>query len=241
MGCLKTVAYSFTLLLFSISWLSWIVMLGGVAGMQAKCGGYLGHTVNITIGGQDFTGIDEGCDTTNTTAFIWWSTWFEFFLLILLSVAECGRVQGLFLTKQLFLAMVSVCMMLAADRANVVISNFDGALRTSARVCMAGQVITIVCNLVMLLYFGGEIQEMRAVHGSGGKFRTDKGGEASPISADMQSLQLGENPHPGDVFQRLYLTGSASMVVPPSAPESKAAQKTSRAAAAALGEDSWQA
>lgn len=33
------VAYSFTLLLFSISWLSWIVMLGGVAGMQAKCGG----------------------------------------------------------------------------------------------------------------------------------------------------------------------------------------------------------
>ncbi len=43
----------------------------------------------------------------------------------------------------------------------------------------------------MLLYFGGEIQEMRAVHGSGGKFRTDKGGEASPISADMQSLQLG--------------------------------------------------
>ncbi len=109
--------------------------------------------MNITIGGQDFTGIDEGCDTTNTTAFIWWSTWwvqahrpamtshgeadlhdalcgalqpsvvpspaasylpamdeqgfespapsrFEFFLLILLSVAECGRVQGLFLTKQ---------------------------------------------------------------------------------------------------------------------------------------------
>lgn len=31
--------------------------------------------MNITIGGQDFTGIDEGCDTTNTTAFIWWSTW----------------------------------------------------------------------------------------------------------------------------------------------------------------------
>lgn len=50
-----------------------------------------------------------------------------------------------------------------------------------------------------------------------------------------------ENPHPGDVFQRLYLTGSASMVVPPAAPESKQAQKSSRAAAAALGADSWQA
>lgn len=37
-----------------------------------------------------------------------------------LSVAECGRVQGLYLTKQLFLAMTSVCLMLAADRANVV-------------------------------------------------------------------------------------------------------------------------
>ena len=37
-----------------------------------------------------------------------------------LSVAECGRVQGLYLTKQIFLAMVSVCLMLAADRANVV-------------------------------------------------------------------------------------------------------------------------
>ena len=55
----------------------------------------------------------------------------------------------------------------------------------------APQVITIICNLVMLLYFGGEIHEMRAVHGGGGGFGSDKGGEASPISADMQSLQLG--------------------------------------------------
>lgn len=37
-----------------------------------------------------------------------------------LSVAECGRVQGLYLTKQIFIAMVTVCLMLAADRANVV-------------------------------------------------------------------------------------------------------------------------
>jgi hypothetical protein len=42
-------------------------------------------------------------DTTNTTAWIWWTVWFEFFLLVLLSVAECCRVQGLYLTKQLFL------------------------------------------------------------------------------------------------------------------------------------------
>lgn len=53
----------------------------------------------------------------------------------------------------------------------------------------APQVITIICNLVMLLYFGGEIQEMRSVHGGG--FGSDKGGEASPISADMQTVQLG--------------------------------------------------
>lgn len=46
--------------------------------------------------------------------------------------------------------MVSVCLMLAADRANVVVSTFDGALRTSARACMAGQVITIICNLIMV-------------------------------------------------------------------------------------------
>lgn len=46
-------------------------MLGGVAGMQAKCGGYLGKEVNISIGGQDLKGFAEGCDTTNTTAFIW--------------------------------------------------------------------------------------------------------------------------------------------------------------------------
>lgn len=41
--------------------------------------------------------------------------------------------------------MVSVCLMLAADRANVVIAQYDdvegaGALRTSAQACMAGQV-----------------------------------------------------------------------------------------------------
>lgn len=35
-------------------------------------------------------------------------------------MAECGRVQGLYLTKQIFIAMTSVCLMLAADRANVV-------------------------------------------------------------------------------------------------------------------------
>ena len=56
---------------FATSWLSWIIMLGGVAGMQAKCGGYLGKEVNISIGGQDLKGFAEGCDTTNTTAFIW--------------------------------------------------------------------------------------------------------------------------------------------------------------------------
>ena len=50
--------------------------------------------------------------------------------------------------------MVSVCLMLAADRANVVVSTFDGALRTSARACMAGQVITIVCNLIMVRRLG---------------------------------------------------------------------------------------
>lgn len=46
---------------------------------------------------------------------------------------------------QIFIAMVSVCLMLAADRANVVIAQYDdvegaGALRTSAQACMAGQV-----------------------------------------------------------------------------------------------------
>ncbi len=66
--------------------------------MQAKCGGYLGRQVNISIGGQSLQGFTEGCDTTNTTAFIWWTVWFEFFLLVLLSVAECGRVRGLYLT-----------------------------------------------------------------------------------------------------------------------------------------------
>ncbi len=106
-----------------------------------------------------------------------------------LSVAECGRVQGLYLTKQLFLAMVSVCLMLAADRANVVsgvcwgcsaimlsweasldqhfsptksaeapthlagitqvAATFDGALKASAQATLAGQVVTIICNLIM--------------------------------------------------------------------------------------------
>ena len=46
-------------------------------------------------------------DTTNNTAWIWWTVWFEFFLLVLLSVAECCRVQGLYLTKQLFLVSVA--------------------------------------------------------------------------------------------------------------------------------------
>lgn len=28
-------------------------------------------------------GVQEGCNTTNTTAFIWWTVFFEFFLLVL--------------------------------------------------------------------------------------------------------------------------------------------------------------
>ncbi len=30
-----------------MSWCSFVIMLGGVIGMQAKCGGYLGHTFRI--------------------------------------------------------------------------------------------------------------------------------------------------------------------------------------------------
>ena len=41
---------------------------------------------------------------------------------------------------QIFLCMVSVVMMVAADRSHVVISTWDGALQISAQVCMAGQV-----------------------------------------------------------------------------------------------------
>jgi hypothetical protein len=158
---LLTAAYT----LFTITWLSWIIMLGGVAGMQAseglgilehsaklpwiplqaaerfslwlqaKCGGFLGRSVNVVLNGESYENFVEGCSTTNTTAFIWsvvglqgslaecpagpawqrggskpspspascccrWTVWFEFFLLILLSVAECGRVRGLYLTKQ---------------------------------------------------------------------------------------------------------------------------------------------
>lgn len=66
--------------------------------VQAKCGGYLGREVNISVGGNDLSGFVDGCNTVNTTAFIWWTVWFEFFLLVLLSVAECGRVRGLYLT-----------------------------------------------------------------------------------------------------------------------------------------------
>lgn len=105
-------------------------MLGGNAGMQARCGGYLGKPVAIPGFPDEYD--FEDCDTTTTTSFVWWSTFFEasdgckagdarhtyrtalshprhlrrhshpplpqFFLLILLSVAECGRVQGLYLT-----------------------------------------------------------------------------------------------------------------------------------------------
>lgn len=62
----------------------------------------LGFKIKIKLPGDTAEDGDvvDGCDTTNTTAFIWWSTWFEFFMLILLSVAECGRVKGLYLTKQ---------------------------------------------------------------------------------------------------------------------------------------------
>ena len=81
-------------------------------------------------------------------------------------------------------------MMLAADRSHVVAATYTGALRGSAYACLAGQVVTIVCNLFMvrclggrgapqrcqlthlstmhlypqLLYFGGEVADMRRSH-----------------------------------------------------------------------------
>lgn len=64
--------------------------------------------------------------------------------------------------KQLFIAMVSVCLMLAADRSNVVISTYEGALRTSAQACMAGQVITIICNLLLVSPPGHGMQRQAA-------------------------------------------------------------------------------
>lgn len=53
-------------------------------------------------------------------------------------------------SKQIFLAMVTVCLMLAADRAHVVADTFDGSLRAAAAATLAGQICTIICNLVLV-------------------------------------------------------------------------------------------
>ena len=62
--------------------------------MQAKCGGY--PLVKITLLGD----VTEGCDTTSSTAFIWWAAVFEAILLVILSVAQCARLQGLMVSAE---------------------------------------------------------------------------------------------------------------------------------------------
>lgn len=46
--------------------------------------------------------------------------------------------------------MVSVCLMLAADRTHIVAANYGGSLRVSACVTLAGQIVTLLCNLLMV-------------------------------------------------------------------------------------------
>lgn len=49
-------------------------------------------------------------------------------------------------SKQIFLAMSTVCLMLAADRSHVVADTFEGALRHAAQATLAGQVVTMMCS-----------------------------------------------------------------------------------------------
>lgn len=48
----------------------------------------------------------------------------------------------------------AVCLMLAADRAHVVAATFEGALRASAAVTLLGQIVTIMCNFVLVRQTG---------------------------------------------------------------------------------------
>ncbi len=66
-----------THIIFALCWVGWLCMLGGAAGMQAKCGGYgpinLSKLTNSTIvpGSADDWIIEDGCSSAKTTSLIW--------------------------------------------------------------------------------------------------------------------------------------------------------------------------
>ena len=132
------------------------------------------------------------------------------------------------LTKQLFLAMSSVVLMVAADKvcvcgvllhcpprtndapspaplrgprqANMVSQNYEGALEHSAQAALAGAVVCIVCNLVMLLYFGGELAERLPVfpRARGGKGAAADGGAGQTYN--LTAEMVGSSFQPGPAY-----------------------------------------
>eukprot|EP00887_Chlorella_sp_A99_P005315 scaffold1.g5315.t1 len=138
--------------LFGLSWVSWIFALAGAGAMQNACGGYFGKAVDV----KGIPTYVEGCTTAANTSFIWWAVWFEFVVLVLLSIAQCFRRSALLITKQIYLAMVSVVLMVAANHAVIGMSTWDGSMRVASQVCLAGLIVSIFANLVMMLVFGGE-------------------------------------------------------------------------------------
>ncbi|KAL4433116.1 hypothetical protein ABPG77_006543 [Micractinium sp. CCAP 211/92] len=112
--------------------ISWIITLGGLAGISSVNG-----------------------SSQSDTALSWWAVWFQFFLLIfsvLVSVGVCGCAR---LRTDMYL-MCTTLFMVVAWNANIVLDNpyTSGKLESSTGAFLAGCVLILILNMLQIIYWG---------------------------------------------------------------------------------------
>ncbi|KAL6782388.1 hypothetical protein ACKKBG_A06600 [Auxenochlorella protothecoides x Auxenochlorella symbiontica] len=118
-----------------LSVLSWIVALAGVAALQ-----------HDGLGGA-------------TLGFIWWGVWFQFFVLVLILAATFTSYKSLANTNYTFLGMVTVVLMVTADQSRNLVSALSGSRRQAAQASLAGTILLIIFNIVLILAIAADPED----------------------------------------------------------------------------------
>lgn len=130
--------------------LSWIILLAGVAAMQANC-----SADNLLFGGT--AGYNGPVDCSNFFGYAWWITWFQFVMIIVVAVALASleRFKALLLA---FLAMVTVLLMDTSNSYlyynNLRVANAGLVGLSSPRTASAGAIMSTIFNFILMILVG---------------------------------------------------------------------------------------
>ncbi|GAB4813642.1 hypothetical protein N2152v2_000688 [Parachlorella kessleri] len=94
----------------------------------------------------------------------WWALFFQLFVLVFLFVVYFSRQATSYRVSLIvMLAMVTTLMFSTTNNAFDYIKNSSGDLKSATQANAAGSIISMICNMLIIIIAGGDLQDTLGV------------------------------------------------------------------------------